>query len=346
MATGYILVDNPPATPQGTYPRRGGARLSGTCIVHTSEGAWQAGVDSLTRLVRTRSDYGCYHQACDWEDIAKYYPWEWETWQDTETNNWAVGIAAACRTVDWRTMPADISEGYYRNMATMAAEFITYMKKTYNITVPVRRLSGAEARARVPGFCAHGDSGVSRSDPGVDFDWARFFRYINEALSGIKPAAAEQEDDKMLIIGKQKGKDPVWIGDGVVRRHIPDPRALQDLQWFAKNGFLKIYENGKVIEFEFLDGLGVDVVGATRDAVLNTEVPWYGFDGKRPTEGRTSTTVALQTGWTDASFTGLAAKLNEVLDLLRGSQVGDQVIEQVKEKLNNLSVTLKATPEA
>jgi len=197
MASGYILVDSPnPTTAQGGYPRRGGFKPSGTCIVHTSEGAWQAGVDSLTNLVRTRADYGCYHRACDWEDIALYYPWEWESWQDTETNPWAVGIAAACRTTDWRTMPADIAEGYYRNMGRMAADFVNYMKSTYGVTVPLKRISGAQARAGVPGFAAHGDSGVSRSDPGADFDWTKFFNYTRQALgsAAIVPQSTTQED--------------------------------------------------------------------------------------------------------------------------------------------------------
>lgn len=286
MATGFILVDNPPATAQGTFPRRGGNRLSGTCIVHTSEGAWQAGVDSLTRLVSTRSDYGCYHQACDWEDIAKYYPWEWEAWQDSETNNWAVGIAAACKTTDWRIMPADISEGYYRNMAAMAVDFINYMKNTYNITVPVRRITGAEARARVPGFCAHGDSGVSRSDPGVDFDWGRFFRYINDALSGKK------EDDV-----------------GTVEKFTPE--ALEQL--------------------------------AT--AVMNKEVPWFGFDGKVPTQGRNTTTLRLQLGWLDAQSASLNRSVDEIKSILKNAKVDDKVIEEVRQKLAGLSVTLTATPE-
>jgi hypothetical protein len=186
MTTGYLMLDQPnPYTAQGTYPRRGvRGKLTGTCILHTTEGAWQAGVQSLINLVRSRSDYGCYHRACDWEDIALLYPWEWETWQDSETNNWAVGISAACRTTDWRTMPADIAEGYYRNMARMAADFVNYMKTTYGITVPLKRISGAQARAGVPGFAAHGDSGVSRSDPGADFDWAKFFAYTRQALGG------------------------------------------------------------------------------------------------------------------------------------------------------------------
>lgn len=214
MTTGYILVDAPNVgQPQGTYPRRGGAKLSGTCIVHTSEGAWNAGVDSLTRLVRTRADYGCYHRACDWQDIALYYPWEWETWQDTETNNWAVGIAAACRTTDWATMPADIREGYYRNMARMAADFVAYMRDQYGIDVPLRRLSGAEARARKPGFAAHGDSGVSRSDPGRDFNWDLFFDYTAQALNGTHNPV--QEDDMPIT-----DDDLNRIADAVLRRKV------------------------------------------------------------------------------------------------------------------------------
>ncbi|MFJ4168398.1 hypothetical protein ACIPY3_02695 [Paenarthrobacter sp. NPDC089714] len=191
MATGYTLVDAPNlATPQGTFPRRGGAALSGTAIVHTSEGDWRAGVSALTRLVQSRADYGCYHRACDWQDIETYYPWEWETWQDSETNNWAVGISAACKTTDWGNMPAEVEEGFYRNLARMAADFVQYMADNHDIVVPLRRISGAEARARVPGFCAHGDSGISRSDPGPKFDWARFFKYTDEILNGI-------EDDDM-----------------------------------------------------------------------------------------------------------------------------------------------------
>lgn len=204
MATGYILVDSPnPYTAQGTYPRRGiYGQLSGTCIVHTSEGAWQAGVASLTNLVRTRSDYGCYHRAVDWQDIALYYPWEWETWQDSETNNWAVGISAACRTTDWGNMPADVEEGYYRNLATCAADFVKYMA-TKGVTVPLRRISGAEARARVPGFAAHGDSGVGRTDPGVNFSWTRFFQYTSEALGGFNYSGGTTDSGDDELNGEQ-----------------------------------------------------------------------------------------------------------------------------------------------
>lgn len=260
MSTGFLLVDQPnPYTAQGVYPRRGvRGKLTGTVILHTSEGAWQAGVDSLTNLVRTRSDYGCYHRACDWVDIARYYPWEWETWQDSETNNWAVGIAAACRTTDWAIMPADVREGFYRNMALMAADFVKYMKATYNITVPLRRISGEQARAGVPGFCAHGDSGIARTDPGVQFDWALFFKYTSQAL-GTTPTSkglfvtltAAQEKlildrvtaylDAPVSAVDEKSATAVWATQ--VKRTSGNVSALQELA-DAKTGTIAL--QGKV----------------------------------------------------------------------------------------------------
>jgi len=219
----FLMLDSPnPFTAQGTFPRRGvRGKLTGTAILHTSEGNWQAGVDSLTRLVRTRSDYGCYHVAVDWVDTAWYYPWEWETWQDSETNNWAVGIAAACRTADWHVMPAEIREGYIRNMAAAAADFVKYMKAQYGVTVPLVRISGAQARAGVPGFCAHGDSGIARSDPGANFPWGTFFEYTKQALSGVKPAGTTKKElftvdqfdqimNKLTAIGKDARN--TWSG--------------------------------------------------------------------------------------------------------------------------------------
>jgi hypothetical protein len=267
----YIMLDTPNTSqPQGLFPRRGGYRPSGTIIVHTSEGNWQAGVNSLTNLVRTRADYGCYHTACDWQDIAHYYPFEWETWQDSETNNWAVGIAAACRAADWGTMPADVESGYYRNLATMAAEFVTYMRNVYGVTVPLRRLTGDEARARVPGFCAHGDSGLHRSDPGPAFDWARFFAYTQEALGGnilvqgvttnTEQTPAPDGETKMIVLATD-GKNPqVWAGDGLIRRPVWSLDTMTAIQWLDKNDVLgPFYKDGAVQTIPDLNAIGIDL---------------------------------------------------------------------------------------
>jgi hypothetical protein len=263
----YILVNSPnPTTPQGGYPRRGGYKPSGTCIVHTSEGAWNAGVDSLTRLVRTRADYGCYHRACDWQDIALYYPWEWEAWQDTETNPWAVGIAAACRTTDWAVMPADIRAGFYRNLGIMAADFVNYMKVEYGITVPLKRISGAQARAGVPGFCAHGDSGVSRTDPGPQFDWPLFFKCTQQALGSA--ALAPQSTTIPAKAPTGKAGFMADLTEGEQREALNILRELRPLARDQKQGIPGVQSDGD--SFAVLRGiankLGVKIDEAARKA--------------------------------------------------------------------------------
>lgn len=195
----FYLLDHPnPNTAQYTYPRRGSrGRLSGTCILHTSEGY---GALATAQFIARRTDYGSYHRLCDWDQIIAMAPWEYEVWQDSETNNWAVGIAAAVKAAEWHLLEPAKRDRVYRNMAACAAEFVAYMRDEHQIAVPIRRISGGEARAGVPGFCAHGDSGLYRSDPGAQFDWALFFQYTQEALGSgaIAPAGTTsyvQEDE-------------------------------------------------------------------------------------------------------------------------------------------------------
>lgn len=208
--TNFYLLGYDPGTPQYTFPRRGGAKLSGTCIIHTAECARDdvgedSSAESTAKFIAERADYGSYHTLVDSDSIIEMVPYEYEAWQDSETNNWAVGLSAACRTTDWRNMPADREEGYYRNLAWAAADFVRYMREAYSIEVPRVRINGAEARARKPGFCAHGDSGVSRSDPGINFDWARFFTYVDQELEGVEVATPEQI--AVAVWGYKNGQD-------------------------------------------------------------------------------------------------------------------------------------------
>jgi hypothetical protein len=207
----YYLLDYNPGTQQWGFPRRlfAGEHISGTCIMHTAEClADNIGEDTSAEgtasMIANRADWGSYHCLCDSDSIIKMAPWEYEVWGDTETNPWAVHISAALRTTDWLVMPADRRERVYRNLAACAAEFVVYMKATYGITVPLRRITGAEAHARVPGFCAHGDSGIARTDPGAAFDWALFFRYISEALTGtITPQSTPVEKEPEMPTSKR-----------------------------------------------------------------------------------------------------------------------------------------------
>jgi hypothetical protein len=229
---GFYLLDYNPGTPQYTFPRRGGAQLSGTCIIHTAEClADNIGEDTsaegCANMIANRADWGSYHCLCDSDSIIEMAPWEYEVWGDTETNNWAVHISAALRTTDWLTMPADRRERVYRNMATCAAKFVRHMAGK-GISVPLRRITGAEARARVPGFCAHGDSGISRSDPGVHFDWALFFRYTQEALNngGISPQGTTTPKEWDEMASKEEIKE-------AFREVAKEGPAGRDLAWFT-----------------------------------------------------------------------------------------------------------------
>lgn len=224
------LLDYNPGTQQYTYPRRGGAQLSGTAIMHTAECAADnfgedTSAEGCAHMIANRADYGSYHRLVDSDSIIDMLPWEFEAWQDSETNNWAVGISAALRTSDWLTMPADRAERVYRNLAACAADFVRYMASK-GITVPLRRITGAEARARVPGFCAHGDSGIGRTDPGINFNWETFFRYTQEALNGTistqGSTTTPQEDELSaaaeLDISRVRQILESWEGNGILSK--------------------------------------------------------------------------------------------------------------------------------
>lgn len=205
MSSGFYLLDYNPGTPQYGFPRRGGYKPSGTVIMHTAECiADNIGEDLAAEgcagMIARRADWGSYHCLCDSDSRINMAPWEYEVWGDTETNNWAVHISAALRTTDWLTMPADRADRVYWNLASCAADFVVYMRDTYGVKVPLVRINGAQARAGVPGFCAHGDSGISRSDPGKDFDWARFFNYTQQLLDGNSPEEDELSEAQVQAL--------------------------------------------------------------------------------------------------------------------------------------------------
>jgi hypothetical protein len=194
MATGFYGVDHPnPNKSQFNVKRRNphGA-VSGTIVVHTAENIPDFtppddGAENVAAYLSRRTTYGSYHDLVDSDSIVRYLPISYEAFHETRTNHWAVGISAAIRTTDWTTASAGFIEAVYRNLARTAANRVIEIKATYGITVPIARISRTDALNRKPGFIGHGDIDTGRrSDPGANFDWNRFFRYVNEAL-GTKP---------------------------------------------------------------------------------------------------------------------------------------------------------------
>lgn len=67
------------------------------------------------------------------------------------------------------------------------------------------------------------------------------------------PAVRTEEDD-MIAIARLKDQyhdGRVWVGDGVTRRHVPNPRALADLQWQIGQGFFR----AKTADVQLVDSL-------------------------------------------------------------------------------------------
>lgn len=215
---GYYLLDNPsPGYPQYANPRRAGQKPTGTIIVHTAENAMDLSgpddsAENCANFIRFRNDYGSYHRLVDYDSIIKMVPFSYEAWQDSETNGWGIGISAAVQAARWLDIPAARRDKIYRNLAKAGAEAVRYMKSEHGITVPIKRITGAQARAKKPGFAAHGDSGISRSDPGQSFDWNLFFKYVNEEL-GNKTAAKVSSAKQKVTKPKAKKEKILWRMD-------------------------------------------------------------------------------------------------------------------------------------
>lgn len=205
---------------QWSRTRRNGAKPSGVVVLHTAESATDflgpdPGAENVARYFSTTNRYASYHHLSDSDSSIQLAPWSAETWHDTGTNNHSVGISAAIQCKDWKKL-GERGERIVKRMAAGAASYAKWLKKYHGITIPARRISAAQSRARVPGFLGHGTSDPGRrSDPGVDFDWGLFFAEYTRLMGGggeVKPTTS-------LPATKPAGKAP--------RNSKADNKAIQ-----------------------------------------------------------------------------------------------------------------------
>ncbi len=85
---------------------------------------------------------------------------------------------------------------------------------------------------------------------------ANAFRGTREQLAALLGSQEEDEPMKNLILAREKGGTAIWVGDGVIRRHIADPDELTGLQYWigVKGGDPTIHE-----DWADLRVLGVDM---------------------------------------------------------------------------------------
>lgn len=213
MATGYYLLDNRTAIPQCGKTRRGGAKASGTIILHDAEGGTDlsgadTGAENVANFIRNRTTYGSYHRLVDRDTRIKMAPIDYEVWHSVPDNPWSVGICVAWNKADLPKMSPGQRRSYYvpfaREVLEVRAEFASR-----GIKVPIdRMLSAAETQARKPGISTHSRTDPSRrSDPfGTGSVYEREFLAVLAEFAG-SPTTPTSTGGFMADLTEQQQKD-------------------------------------------------------------------------------------------------------------------------------------------
>jgi hypothetical protein len=165
------------------------------------------------------------------------------------------------------------------------------------------------------GLCNHAGAGVL---PGIPRDQGNYFLIgVEMESSGVAPW--DWTPDQIRVVP--------YLGAALERAyllHLPEPERIQA-------GHKEYSSEGKIDPAGWpgdMDGLrgsinavlsgavttppkeeeAMPTASDVASTVLNTRVPWMGFGGKQPTEGRTDTSLAMQIGWLDTQFQAVYAQ--------------------------------------
>lgn len=332
---GYYLEDHPNLTlPQFGWPRN---RVSGVIGVHTTEsGVVPAGADpgaeNTAGFISRRDTYGSYHSLADYDSRIKLVRPRYAAWADTTNNAHAMSVSGAMNAARWRDLTPERAAGIVRNMGIAAAELVqdAIADGLLASPPPARRITATEAiTGSKAGFYGHGETNPgTRYDPGTNFDWDLFLASYAAAISGVELSTTiTDEDDDMLVIARDSAAaDPnaTWIGNGMHRRHIPDPPTLAAMQVLARDGALNIFQDGQVQNLPTAS-LGSNLDESVTLALLNANLKRQGAGaGIGPT-----TNLAAVLGWFDANVISL-------LDAIKAtSTTGGATVEQITAALKD-----------
>ncbi len=195
------LLDNTPVRAQFRPGRR--AIPSGLTVIHTAESVMDivspdTGAESVARFIQGRSEPGSYHDLVDSDSDIHLVRYDDEAYQDgTGSNSFALSISFACRTDDWDRMPAIRRTRFLAQGAAAFARQQAWLRSKGYPTTPLRRISKAQADARMAGFISHAERDPDRrSDPGLRFPWTEFFAACSVA-QGTSPVPPIPEEDDM-----------------------------------------------------------------------------------------------------------------------------------------------------
>lgn len=252
-------------------------QLTGCTVLHTAESALDelgpdAGAEGVAAFMTRRTDPGSYHHLVDSDSVIHLVDLGDEAYQDgTGSNPWALSISFALRAADWPRLTPERRAAFLRQGALAFAAQQAWLAARGYPTTPLRRISKVASNQGAAGFITHGDRDPGRrSDPGRDFPWGEWLAACADAIDG------EDRDEDMIAIARPKGRPDVWIGDGITRRHIPDPRTLGDVRWLFQQAGTKVMELGEVERISLLGDPVVDTDDTT--AILAAIAKQAGVD--------------------------------------------------------------------
>ena len=140
----------------------------------------------------------------------EYPSWHagWHSWQ-------GYGIEITQPVSDRR-----YTDGHYENLVEVC---VPYVRRG----IPIVRIDYLEYASTEKGFVGHEDTeqgwSVGKTDPGVMFDYSRFFAQLRNACGPI------EEDDMKPVIVKAPGDTTQYVCDGLTLRGIPTGQIKKQL---------------------------------------------------------------------------------------------------------------------
>lgn len=128
---------------------------------------------------------------------------------------------------------------------------------------------------------------------------------LQGAITNASTTQAQEEDDDMLVIARDSSApdpDKTWIGNGVIRRHIPNPEILAAYKDHARIGILKIYDGGNVQNLP-TESLGQDVAADAAAATVNQPFPYL-----EPRTGNVKGTTTIANALGSANLQDVATR--------------------------------------
>lgn len=226
------LDQHPPRRSQFRRPRR--QKPSGVVAVHTAENtpdfvAFDGGAEAVARFIQTRTTPGSYHDLVDSDSCINLVDYGNEAFHDgTGTNPHSYGLSIATRADVWPLAPKKWRDGAIEQAAQAAARYAHWVKGLYGITIPARRITATQARARVPGFTSHGElDPTRRTDPGPGFPWTQFLERFADLTSQEDKLSAEEVQQINDHTAAELDRTRQWVRDELKRQSTTLTREIR-----------------------------------------------------------------------------------------------------------------------